>query len=93
MSASARSVVAFPQHGGCLCGDLRYSLAEDPLTLYVCHCTDCQRQTGSSFALSMLVRLEALEYEVRAHGTVAPRTEGDLVPQVSGPVVSPGVTA
>ena len=54
-------MVAFPQHGGCLCGALRYSLAEDPLTLYVCHCTDCQRQTGSSFALSMLVRLEALE--------------------------------
>lgn len=54
-------MVDFPQHGGCLCGVVRYSLSEDPLTLYVCHCTDCQRQTGASFALSMLVRLEALE--------------------------------
>jgi hypothetical protein len=54
-------MVAFPQHGGCLCGDTRYSLAEDPITVYVCHCTDCQRQSGASFAVSMLVPNEALE--------------------------------
>jgi hypothetical protein len=54
-------VVAFPQHGGCLCGDVRYRLLEDPVTLYACHCTDCQRQTGASFALSMVVRNAALE--------------------------------
>ena len=52
----------FPQLGACLCGDVGYSLGEDPLTLYVCHCTDCQRQTGSSFALSMIVRREALQF-------------------------------
>ena len=51
----------FPQGGRCLCGAVEYSLGEDPLTLYACHCTDCQRQTGSSFALSMIVRREALE--------------------------------
>jgi hypothetical protein len=54
-------MVVFPQRGGCLCGDIRYSVGEDPLTLYACHCTDCQRQTGSSFALSMVVRRTALE--------------------------------
>ena len=37
------------------------TLSEDPLTLYACHCTDCQRQTGSSFVLSMVVRREALK--------------------------------
>ncbi len=50
-----------PQHGGCLCGDVRYSLDADPITLYVCHCTDCQSQSGASFALSMVVALEALQ--------------------------------
>ena len=50
----------FPQPGSCLCGDVRYELLEDPVTLYVCHCTDCQTQTGSSFALSMIVRPHAL---------------------------------
>jgi RND family efflux transporter MFP subunit len=41
------------------------------------------------------VRLEPVEFVVHAHGTVAPRTEGDLVPQVSGPVVwvSPALAA
>jgi hypothetical protein len=54
-------MVDFPQRGTCLCGAVEYRLIEDPLTLYACHCTDCQRQTGSSFALSMIVRREALE--------------------------------
>ncbi len=53
-------MVPLPQPGSCLCGDIGYRLGEDPLTLYVCHCTDCQRQTGTSFALSMIVRQEAL---------------------------------
>ncbi len=53
----------FPQRGGCLCGDIRYSLVEDPVTVYVCHCTDCQRQTGTSFAMSMVVRRAALHIE------------------------------
>ncbi len=54
-------MILFPQHGGCFCGEVRYTLSEDPLTLYACHCTDCQRQTGSSFVLSMVVRRKALE--------------------------------
>jgi len=54
-------MVIFPQQGACFCGDVRYALGEDPLTLYACHCTDCQRQTGSSFVLSMVVRGESLE--------------------------------
>ena len=54
-------MVVFPQRGGCLCGDLEYRLSEDPVTLYACHCTDCQRQTGASFALSLIARCEALQ--------------------------------
>ena len=57
-------MVEFPRRGACLCGALVYSLGEEPLTLYACHCTDCQRQSGSSFALSMIVRREALEVVV-----------------------------
>ena len=29
-----------------------------PLALYTCHCTDCQRRTGSAFALNMPVRTQ-----------------------------------
>jgi hypothetical protein len=50
-----------PYDGGCLCGLMRYRVSDEPLTLYVCHCTDCQRRTGSAFALSMVVLKSALE--------------------------------
>lgn len=49
------------QAGSCLCSDIRYHLDDDPLRVYACHCTDCQRQSASSFTLSMIVRREALK--------------------------------
>jgi hypothetical protein len=39
--------------GGCQCGSVRYRLEAEPLGLAVCHCRDCQRQSGSAFALSL----------------------------------------
>lgn len=44
-----------PLTGGCLCGAIRYEIGGYPLLLYVCHCTNCQRQSGSAFAMNMLV--------------------------------------
>jgi hypothetical protein len=50
-----------PYQGQCLCGVIRYRITGEPITHYACHCTDCQRRTGSAFALSMVVRREHLE--------------------------------
>lgn len=50
-----------PYTGGCLCGEIRYVLNGEPLTLYACHCTDCQRRSGTAFALSMVVDRKSLE--------------------------------
>ena len=36
--------------GGCLCGALRYAVSGQPVTHLVCHCTHCQKQTGSAFS-------------------------------------------
>jgi len=47
--------------GGCLCGAVRYRFAGSPLAFYVCHCTDCQKQTGSAFGLSMIVKRDDVE--------------------------------
>jgi hypothetical protein len=52
---------AFPCEGGCACGSVRYRLLEMPLELHACHCTDCQRLTGSAFVMSMAVGRSALE--------------------------------
>jgi hypothetical protein len=50
-----------PYPGRCLCGAVRYRVTEEPLTLYACHCTDCQKRSGSAFGLSMWVRRAAIE--------------------------------
>ena len=41
--------------GGCSCGAIRYEIASFPLLLYTCNCTNCQRISGSAFALNMPV--------------------------------------
>ncbi|XUU61727.1 GFA family protein [Erythrobacter sp. HA6-11] len=41
------------QTGGCSCGHVRYHISAPPLALYLCHCTDCQRRTGSAFGMTM----------------------------------------
>jgi hypothetical protein len=40
--------------GGCTCRRVRYRLTTDPLIVHACHCTWCQRETGSAFALNAL---------------------------------------
>jgi hypothetical protein len=35
--------------GGCHCGHIKYEAEVDPATVRVCHCTDCQRLTGTAF--------------------------------------------
>jgi hypothetical protein len=47
--------------GRCRCGRLRFVLREEPMAFYLCHCTDCQAESGSAFGQSMLVRREAID--------------------------------
>lgn len=35
--------------GGCLCGQVRFTVVQTPIGTFACHCTFCQRITGSSF--------------------------------------------
>ena len=38
----------FPLTGGCLCGGVRYEISEPLLSASYCHCTRCQRRTGTA---------------------------------------------
>lgn len=56
--------------GRCRCGRVTFVLREEPIAFYLCHCTDCQAETGSAFGQSMGVRREAIgnvEGAVREH--------------------------
>lgn len=44
--------------GGCVCGAVRYAASGDPRRVTVCHCTWCQRRTGSAFAVEALFSSE-----------------------------------
>jgi hypothetical protein len=48
-----------PRHeGGCVCGAVRYVATGDPLRVTVCHCTWCQRRTGTAFAVEPIFKRE-----------------------------------
>ncbi len=47
--------------GQCQCGNIRYQINGEPLTLYACHCRACQAQSASAFGMSMLVAVDDFE--------------------------------
>jgi hypothetical protein len=46
---------SFPLTGGCLCGAVRYAVSEPLVSASYCHCTRCQRRTGSAAEASARV--------------------------------------
>lgn len=50
---------ALPLTGGCQCGAVRYELWDAPEAVYACHCTECRRQSGSAFGISLIMRADA----------------------------------
>ncbi|KAH7394060.1 Mss4-like protein [Phaeosphaeria sp. MPI-PUGE-AT-0046c] len=51
-TSTLRPINTYPMHGGCPCTFVRYTLSSAPLIVHACHCTHCQRETGSAFALN-----------------------------------------
>ncbi|KAK0760012.1 hypothetical protein N5P37_007090 [Trichoderma harzianum] len=50
----------FPMQGGCPCGHIRYQINLPPLIVQTCHCTLCQRQIGSAFAINAIIESSAI---------------------------------
>ncbi len=44
--------------GGCACGHVRYKVESPPLIVHCCHCSFCQRQNGSAFAVNAVVEAD-----------------------------------
>jgi len=49
--------------GGCSCGAVRYTLTTAPMIVHCCHCTDCQRQTGTAFVMNALIETDRIIVE------------------------------
>jgi hypothetical protein len=57
MAASTPEYLA----GGCACGAVRYRIKMPPMFVHCCHCSDCQRQTGSAFVLNAVIETDRIE--------------------------------
>lgn len=49
--------------GGCGCGAVRYHFTSAPMFVNCCHCTRCQQETGSAFAVNAVIELDRLVVE------------------------------
>ena len=47
-----------PLDGRCTCGEVKYQILNKPLFVHCCHCTWCQRETGTSFALNAFIETQ-----------------------------------
>jgi hypothetical protein len=49
--------------GGCLCGTVRYQTVGRPERTTICHCTFCQRLTGSAFLVEPVFSTSQVQIE------------------------------
>lgn len=59
-----------PIRGQCACGEVAYQLERPPLYVHACHCTCCQRETGTAFALNAMIETSQLTV-LRGHAQFA----------------------
>ena len=58
-----RMTPSTPLTGRCLCGAVSYTVDAEPVVQAVCHCTDCQRQTGGPYSVIVAFPAAALQVE------------------------------
>ena len=49
--------------GGCLCGHIRYTGVEEPLATVLCHCVNCQKQSGGAYSLNLVMPKGSLDIQ------------------------------
>lgn len=62
--------------GGCLCGDIRYRARGAPVQTLACHCTFCQRFTGSAFNVEALFPQRRIEFRGAGPSSYEHRSDG-----------------
>jgi hypothetical protein len=88
--------------GGCLCGQVRYTANADPVFVGVCHCTHCQKQTGTAFSVLVGIPKSAMSIQGELKtfhdtGDSGQPVERNFCPECGSPIFSdvavmPGLT-
>ena len=74
--------MGYPIAGGCTCRYVRYEMRTKPLFVNCCHCTWCQRETGSAFAINAMIeadRVRVTEGEVDLVNTPSNSGKGQKI--------------
>ncbi|MGB5744654.1 MAG: GFA family protein [Sedimenticolaceae bacterium] len=66
--------------GGCLCGAIRYRAETEPVMVAVCHCTTCQKNSGSAFSTNIALPVEAVEFTGDTPASYEERASADSPP-------------
>jgi hypothetical protein len=77
--------------GGCLCGKVRYSADAEPIFVGVCHCTSCQKGSGTAFNTVVAVPKPALSLTgtvstYRGRGDTGKATYRRFCPECASPI-------
>ena len=67
--------------GSCVCGNVHLEGEADPSKTQICHCTDCQRGSGSAFRISILTPGDSLKMTGR-YSTYVKTTADSGTPRV-----------
>jgi hypothetical protein len=87
--------------GACLGGQVRYSANADPAFVEVCHCKNCQKQTGTAFSVLVGIPKSAMSIQGRVKsfhhtGDSGQPVDRNFYPECGSPIftdsaVMPGV--
>ena len=72
----------YPLEGGCTCRAVRYRMLTPPMIVHCCHCSWCQRETGTAFALNAVIeaaRVELLAGEPESVNTPSASGKGQKI--------------
>lgn len=64
------------QTGGCLCRAIRYTVTAEPIRVTICHCTFCQKITGSAYLVEPIFKREDVRFSGTQPVAFAHRSEG-----------------
>jgi hypothetical protein len=62
--------------GGCACRAVRYRMTLRPMVVHGCHCTWCQRETGSAFAVNAVIESDRVTVQGEVEVIVTPSASG-----------------
>ena len=62
--------------GGCSCRGVRYRMSGPPMIVHACHCTWCQRESGTGFAVNAVIERSRVEVTGEVERVDTPSASG-----------------